>query len=118
MLLSGRVPGDRPNPGSNPVTISESLIHPHRGPRRGPTLTADNVLHHLVPVLHPNLAPLARGVQIAGQDDHRCQAAQCLLRAASRDPQQLLLFFGCQAAQDCLTKDVTCQVGKVTLRMA
>lgn len=81
-------------------------------------LTADNVLHHLVPVLHPHLAPLARGVQIAGQDDHGGQTAQRLLRAAGREPQQLVRFSGCQAAQDCLPEDVTCQVGRVTSGMA
>lgn len=81
-------------------------------------LTADNVLHHLVPVLHPNLAPLARGVQVAGQDDGRCQAAQRLLRAASWEGQQLVRFCGSQAAQDGLAKDVTCQVVRVILGMA
>lgn len=38
-------------------------------------LTSDNVLYHLLPELHSNLAPLASSVQIAGQDDRRYQFA-------------------------------------------
>lgn len=87
--------------------------HSHCGPRRDPPLTSDDVLYHLVPEFHSNLAPLASGIQKAGQDDHRCQGAQRLLRATGRDPQQPLCFSRCQGAQDCLTKDVPYQVDKI-----
>ena len=105
--------GASSNPRGTSTTLPKSPRHPHRGPRRGSTLTADNVLHHLLPELHPNLVPLARAIQIAGQDDHGCQGAQRLFGAASGDPQQSPCFSGCQAAQDGLSKDVTCQVGMV-----
>lgn len=52
-------------PESPSQRVPETLIQAQEG------LTADIVLHHLIPVLCPDLAPLARGVQVAGQDDHR-----------------------------------------------
>lgn len=116
MLLSGRVPWDLPQTWGYPSHPPKEPQKPSSRSQEG--LTADNVLHHLVPVLHPDLAPLARGVQIAGQDDDRRQAAQRLLGAAGRDPQQLVRFSGGQAAQDGLAEDVPCQVGRVVLGMA
>lgn len=116
VLSSGRVPWGRPQTWGYPRHPLTEPQKPSSGSQEG--LTADDILHHLVPVLHPDLAPLARGVQVAGQDDHRRQAAQRLLGAASREPQQLMGFSGGQAAQDGLAKDVTCQVGRVVLGTA
>lgn len=116
MLLSGRVPWDLPHTWGYPSHPPEESQKPSSRSQAG--LTADHVLHHLIPVLHPDLAPLACGVQIAGQDEHRRQAAQRLLGAAGRKSQQLVCLPGGQAPQDGLAEDVACQVGRVVLEMA